>query len=319
MYPHVDWLEKRAQSDSPKPFFMCEYAHAMGNSVGNLSEYWRIIEAHENLIGGCIWDWVDQGLRAVNSEGEPYWAYGGDYGDEPNDGNFCINGLVFPDRTIPPKLFEVKKVYQYINVRGLNLEKGEAEVTNHYSFTNLKAFDPVWSLLEDGRVIQDGSLSPLDLEPGDQCKIEIPFKRPTLKSGSEYLLNLSFTLREATPWADQGHEVAWERLKVPFPVEERPLMNLADMPVLVYEMNPKSILIEGDDFQVLFDRTAGTISRLRYGEQVLIDQEKTPTHGPQLNAFRAPTDNDKHLARAWEEAGLDRLKIRSLDCRLETP
>ncbi|MHC4740248.1 MAG: glycoside hydrolase family 2 TIM barrel-domain containing protein, partial [Planctomycetota bacterium] len=166
MYPHLNSLIERGRSDNTKPFIMCEYAHAMGNSVGNLREYWDAIEKYKTLIGGCIWDWVDQGLRKRAEDGKEFWAYGGDYGDKPNDGNFCINGLVFPDRKIPPKMWEVKRVYQYITVEPEELTTGKIKVCNKYFYTNLNEFDVAWNLSEDGKVIQKGTIRPLDIAPG---------------------------------------------------------------------------------------------------------------------------------------------------------
>ncbi|MDN5338112.1 MAG: beta-galactosidase, partial [Thermotogaceae bacterium] len=129
-------------------------------------DYWDLIKRHRNLLGGCIWDWVDQGIRKVDEEGREYWAYGGDFGDEPNDGNFCINGVVLPDRTPEPELEEVKKVYQYIEIEAVDLKKGKFRVTNNYYFTNLKEFDCYFELQEDGKKILEEKIGNIDLNPG---------------------------------------------------------------------------------------------------------------------------------------------------------
>ncbi len=152
MYPPISSLEDYAREIRPKPLIMCEYAHAMGNSTGNFQDYWDVIEKHDQLQGGCIWDWVDQGLAKYTPDGRKYWAYGGDFGpgDVPSDGTFCINGLVFPDSTPHPGLMEVKKVYQNIGFRPVNFSFDEIEITNKYNFINLDRFIVYWEI-EGGR------------------------------------------------------------------------------------------------------------------------------------------------------------------------
>ncbi len=162
MYPSVERLDETGAKDNPKPFFVCEYAHAMGNAVGNLKEYWEVIEKHRRLIGGCIWDWVDQGLAkpVPGKEDEYFYAYGGDYGDRPTDWNFCINGLTTPDRQITPKMIEVKKVYQYIGFNPVEITNGEIRIKNKYQFINLDRFNLSFEVECDGKIIQKGGLSP---------------------------------------------------------------------------------------------------------------------------------------------------------------
>ena len=184
MYPGVEWLDETGAKNDPKPFFVCEYAHAMGNAVGNLQEYWDVIEKHNRLIGGCIWDWVDQGLQkeVPGKPGEYFFAYGGDYGDRPTDWNFCVNGLTTPDRSITPKMEEVKKVYQYIAISPKDALNGKINIKNKYQFINLEQFDPSWELSCDGSVIEAGTITPLNLAPGKSTGINIPFTAPQIKS-----------------------------------------------------------------------------------------------------------------------------------------
>jgi beta-galactosidase len=311
MYAHVDWVAARGRSDSPKPFILCEYAHAMGNSVGNLAEYWEAIEKYEPLIGGCIWDWVDQGLRKKDAEGREFWAYGGDYGDKPNSGNFCMNGLVFSDRTLPPKMEEVRKIYSYVAVEPVDAAAGKVRIRNKYFFTNLKEFDLVWTLSRDGRAIESGSLAPVDLAPGRSRETVVPFTKPVIQPGSEYRLDLSFTLRRDTAWAAKGHEVAWEQIDLPFPPQPAPTMDLDTMPTLKMAEGGDVLTLSGDRFTLRFSRKTGMIESLEYsGRELLADAGG----GPVLNVFRAPTDNDKGLARAWRRAGLDDLKRAVTGC-----
>jgi len=170
MYPSVDRLIEEGKKPSDKPFFMCEYAHAMGNAVGNLKEYWDAVYAHPRLMGGCVWDWVDQCLRMYTDEapgpdGERpwYYAYGGDWDDFPNDGAFSNNGLVLPDRQVTPKLWEVKRIYQNVEVSAL--ADGAFEIQNRFGFTNLREFVTDWTLAADGDEIAKGSLGALDTSP----------------------------------------------------------------------------------------------------------------------------------------------------------
>jgi beta-galactosidase len=308
MYPSVEWLIRRGQSDSTKPFILCEYAHAMGNAVGNLKEYWDTIERYEPLIGACVWDWVDQGLRKKTPDGKEFFAYGGDYGDTPNSGNFCINGLVFPDRRVPPKLFEVKKVYQYISVEPVDPVKGKVNIRNKYFFTNLSAFDVKWSLSEDGLVIQEGELPPLDIDPGKSAHAVIPIEEPGVEPGADYRLRIGFSLRKDERFAGKGHEVAWEQMKVPFEVPTRPFMALEGMAPMSVEETVDRLAIQGQDFSVAFDRTTGMLVSLVYGDKTMIDGGEGAACGPVPNVFRAPTDNDKPFASGWRNAGLDRLE-----------
>ena len=199
MYPSVDWLIGQGKSKSPKPQFICEYAHAMGNSCGNLQEYWDAIESYPRLIGGCIWDWVDQGLRKYTGKILPdgskewFYAYGGDFGDNPNDNNFCINGVVPPDRAVSAKLLEVGKVYQYVK---FDLDKEDAQsasvtVSNKYFFTNLNGYVLKWKLLEDGLSVAEGQSTMGDLKPGQSTVMSLPVVQPELKPGAEYFLNVN--------------------------------------------------------------------------------------------------------------------------------
>ena len=319
MYPHVDQLVEIGRSKRDKPFLMCEYAHAMGNAIGNLKEYWEAIEAYEPLIGGCIWDWVDQGLRkrVKTEEGKEvwFWAYGGDFGDQPNDGNFCINGILTPDREITPKLWEVKKVYQYIKIEPVDLLKGVVRVKNGYSFTNLNEFEIRWSLSEDGKVLAEGRIDPIDLAPGESVELTVPFERPELKPGAEYWLRVSFHLREDKPWAPKGHEVAWEQFKIPFDVPPKPVMKIDEMPDLSLSEGDDLIIIEGEGFSVELDKATGLIVSLAYnGKEIFVS-------GPKLNAFRAPTDNDVWIRDKWYEVGLNSLEaeLRGIEVRRLSP
>ena len=218
MYPSVEWLENTGKKDSPKPFIMCEYAHAMGNAVGNLKEYWEVIESHKRLIGGCIWDWVDQGLAkpVPGKEDEIFFAYGGDFGDRPTDWNFCINGLTTPDRQVTPKMEEMKKVYQYVGFEALDASAGKIRITNKYQFINLSEYSFHWTLEDDGVIVKAGALKPLDIAPGESAIVELDPGEINFIKGHEYFLNVKFTLKTDNIWGKIGHVVAREQFPVLF-------------------------------------------------------------------------------------------------------
>ena len=318
MYPSLKELAEAGDTASPKPFFMCEYAHAMGNAIGNLKEYWDTIESHNRLIGGCIWEWVDQGVDKPipgDSTGKTFFAYGGDFGDLPNDGTFSIKGLVTSDRQVKPELEEVKKVYQYVTFRPEDLLNGKISIRNKYAFTNLAKYDLNWSLAEDGKVIQSGQFPSPALDPGGSAVLTIPFKKPILTPGATYWLNLSITLREDALWAKKGHAVAYEQAQLPYEVSPGPSITPDDTPSLNMDETLESVTVHGQTFAVSFDKRTGVLSSLLYNNRTII---RGADHGPEFNLYRATMDNDRTTERGpyieWEKAGYDSLqyKLKSL-------
>ena len=311
MYPKMDALAKAGQEPGEtRPFIMCEYAHSMGNSPGNLKEYWDVIEAHPRLRGGFIWDWVDQGIRQETSDGKVWYAYGGDYGDEPSSFSFCCNGIVFPDRSLHPAVWEVKKVYQPVRVEAVDLLAGKVAVSNRYIFSDLSELDITWKLSADGRVLQTGHLPGLHTPPGGREIVNIPLQKPKLEPGVEYWLTLSFTLSADTPWASKGHEVAWEQFKVPYMVPVAPAASDEALPAVKLTQTGKQVTVDGEGFRLVFDKQTGTINSLRHHKNELIER------GPKINFWRAPTENDlntwgdERAAIHWREVGLDQLEER---------
>ncbi|SEW46050.1 beta-galactosidase [Chitinophaga sp. YR573] len=309
MYPSVNTLISEGEKTSPKPFFMCEYAHVMGNSLGNLQEYWDAIESHKRLIGGCIWEWVDQGVNKLipgDTTGKTFIAYGGDFGDKPNDGTFSIKGLTTSDRKFTPKMEEVKKVYQYVKI---NLIDGRVAIRNKYDFLNLNNFDCTWTLSENGKVIQSGTLAPVQLAPNDSTIVTIPFKKPVLTPGAEYWLKVAFRLREDALWGKQGTEVAREQMKVPFPAIPKAALNIAELPEIDLHQDNAIVSIKGKDYAVAFDKATGNISSLQYGNRTIISNAQ---NGPVFNLYRARLDNDRTKERGpaieWMQAGYDSLQ-----------
>ncbi len=501
MYASVDFVEEYGESGNQKPFYLVEYAHAMGNSVGNLQEYMDAFEAYPNLQGGFIWDWVDQGLRwpvpilysvkdqsqtaltgdlqgaivngvdsqaidgyltlphapaleltnevtveawvkpeqtdthspfvgkgdtqyaikqngdelefyvytdtwqtasaslpsdwydgnwhhvagvydqnaiklyvdgelleEVNVTGElnnnsypvnigrnaqhpdrllsgsidqvriydralsvselndqqrepdedtvlwidfdefdekefaqdEFFAYGGDWGDQPNDGNFSANGVVFPDRTLQPEIWEVKKVYQNIDITPVDLEQGTIEIDNKFLFTNLNEFQAEWSLQKNGKVIETKQLEDLSIAPGESKEVTIPFEKSEFEADAEYFVNVSFTLSESTSWAESGHEVAREQIQLTDRKTET--IDTSNMKEIEVTESDDLVNLKGDEFEIVFDKQEGTISNYDFkGVEIIKD-------GPTPNFWRAPNDNDKgngmpERTSTWREAG----------------
>ena len=283
---------------------MCEYAHAMGNGPGGLKEYWEVVERFPRLQGGFVWDWADQGLRQDAQEGEWWFAYGGDLGDEPNDGNFCINGLVGPDRTPHPGLLELKKVYEPVCVEPVDLESGVLRITNKLASADLGGLEAEWRLEADGQLLQSGGLPGLDVSVGGSVEVSIPYEKPELVPGTEYWLGLSFTQAGDMLWGPAGREVAWAQFLLPFQVLRQP-QQLDTMHELTVEETGAAVVVRGPDLSLTFDRGTGHISDWQHLGRVVV------RHGPQMNLWRAPTDNDaRRMAARWQAAGLDRLQER---------
>ena len=317
-YPSPQQLEKFGSSDDdPRPFVADEYAHAMGNALGMMDDFWKKYKKYERLCGGCIWDWIDQGLWKTTPDGERYLAYGGDYGDTPNDANFCINGIVFADRRVQPEMWEARKVQQWIQLAGSDLAEGKIRVTNEYRFTNLEDFRAVWRLKEDGEVIQQGTLGRVKLAPGKSRIVTIPFRRPELKSGAEYWLTVEWQLREPTLWADSGHSVAWEQFKMPFDVAAGPAFDVEDQARVKLDESADSIEVSGGSFTYAFDKKSGTLSSMKYEDRQILEE------GPVLQVWAKILRNwsRKDLPGNWRKAKLDQLErsVKSVEVQRLSP
>lgn len=342
MYPDVEWFTDQGKKDDPKPFFMCEYAHAMGNAVGNLKEYWDAIYTYPRLIGGCIWDWADQGLYKgiPGKPGEYFLAYGGDFGDRPTDWNFCSNGLTTADRKITPKMEEVKRIYQNAWFEESDLLKGEILVTNRNAFVNLNKYKGLWEISEDGVVIQSGEFS-TDIGAGETKKLTIDYQKPMLKPGREYFLNVYLQLATDEWWAKRGYTIASGQFKLPFEAGSQALSEDQQLFPLVINENKDVVSISGREFNVVFSRKAGTITNWTYKGTVLLNTDLRAIYGikpetglifwdtlcnarikgPQTNVFRAPVDNDYIFGGGpgpvWQKMQLHTLTHRVKSFRVE--
>ncbi len=278
-----------------KPFILCEYAHAMGNGPGGLEDYWQTFFAHKEMQGGFIWEFCDHGIRTTDEEGHEYFGYGGDFGDEPNDGNFITDGLVFPDKTPSPGMIEAKKVYAPVRFAAKDLKKGIVTVSNHYDFRSLEHLSVVWSVSENGVPVQTGMLAPLKTRARTSEDVTVPFVFPANpKPGAEYFLNLTFSLGMDTLWARAGHEIAWGQFALPAKAPALKTVKTG-LPKAEMDEDSQSFFIAADETLVEFSKSTGMITNW------VVDGIPLLERGPRLNLFRAPTDNDRGGAGLWKQ------------------
>jgi beta-galactosidase len=304
MYARIEEIEAYAKDKkNDRPLIMCEYAHAMGNSTGNLQDYWDVIEKYPKLQGAFVWDWVDQGILKTDENGEKYWTYGGDYGEEgmPSDGNFCLNGLTWPDRTGKPGLSEVKKVYQYVGFEPVDLTAGLIKIRNKYDFTNLSEFNFEWEIVSDGNAIQSGKLTFPDLKPKAETMVNIPLRKIDAAPGAEYFLNVRVSRSDEWNLVPEDHVYASAQFKLP--AEGKPVFAKRDeLAVLQTKNVNKKLEVSGIDLKIIFDLVNGRLESFNYKGKELIKK------GPEPDFWRAPTDNDygydmdKKLG-VWKKAG----------------
>lgn len=310
MYDRIEGMERYAKSNPSRPLIQCEYAHAMGNSVGNLQDYWDLIEKYDALQGGFIWDWVEQGLLTTNEAGEKFWAYGGDFGPDSlyTDGNFCCNGLINPDRSIKPALLEVKKVYQYIGFKPVNLAKGEISIVNKYGFTNLSDFDFAWEISGDGKTVASGTLPGVTAAPGETVNVKIDYTLDP-QPGTEYFLTITAKQRETKGLVEAGWIAAAEQFMLPV-FKPAAVIAASSLPAVQIDQTDNAITVSGEGFAVVFDRQAGILKSYKKGDTEFLQS------GPVPNFWRAPIDNDfgnglHKRSRVWRKAGENR-RVKSV-------
>ena len=318
MYPSVNYLKNYGSKPQEKPLIMCEYSHAMGNSNGDFKDYWEVIEQYGQLQGGSIWDWVDQGLLKKDKNGVEFYAYGGDFGPDtiPSDGNFCINGIVSPDRTPHPAMTEIKHSYQYIKTNLLDPSSGRLQIINLYDFTPLMDVDLYWELKADTNTLFSGNLSSPGVEPHDTLNFKIPFY-PNLrvKEGVDYFMNVSYRTTKETELIPAGFEIASEQFKLPS-VRKTELFLTDNYQTLKIAENEATVDIVTKTFRVTFDRQLGKITSYKYNDEELLKS------GPKTNFWRAPTDNDfgngmPHRCKVWKDASyskdVEKFAVKQID------
>ncbi|PTP05337.1 beta-galactosidase [Vibrio splendidus] len=319
--PRVGIRKAIALPNEQRPLILCEYAHAMGNSLGSFDKYWQAFRDNPRLQGGFIWDWVDQGITKTDSSGKPYWGYGGDFGDEVNDRQFCINGLVFPDRAIHPTLHEVKKAQQFYQFKLVSVSPLIIDIRSEYLFKASSVETLNWNITRDGIVQCNGSIELL-VEPESSVQIELDGVRISEVANALNHINLEVELNADTSWANKGHVTAIEQFTLPTPPQLMLDANLSQYPPQVIETETQLTVI-GDDYQVEFSVLTGTLERwqVKGAEQL--------ASGIRDNFYRAPLDNDIGVSEAnrvdpnswiarWQAMGLDRLTPECIDFSCST-
>ncbi|HSK78978.1 MAG TPA: glycoside hydrolase family 2 TIM barrel-domain containing protein [Thermoanaerobaculia bacterium] len=308
-YPSVAWTyAKAAQKDHKKPFYISEYAHIMNNGMGNLADYWDAIEKSDNIFGGSIWEWSDQGLEKTAGDGRKLIAYGGDFGDFPNDGQFIVKGVVYANRDPKPSFWEVKKVYQDISVAAEDADagSGEIEIFNKFFFKDLSGYDLAWELTGDGAVIGSGKLPAPAVAPRAKLKAKLPLPVFTARPGVDYRLRVGFRTTTDTIMGPAGYEIAAEQLAVKNPAGDakQALAAAGDKPTV--SGDGELVTVSGKGFRAVFDKKTGELTALEYAGKPVFK----PGKGPALNVFRAPVNNDRWAMNNWFVLGLRHLEAR---------
>jgi beta-galactosidase/evolved beta-galactosidase subunit alpha len=308
---------KGCQNDVPpeeyagkKPLILCEYAHAMGNGPGGLKEYWDAFYKYKALQGGFVWEWLDHGIRKKNSDGKEFFAYGGDFGDEPNDGNFVTDGLLFPDRTPSPGLIEYKKVLEPVLIEAEDIKGGKFKVTNRFDFNSLDHLKFDYTVEEEGVQVSSGTIPTPKISAWKSKVMTVAYEKPRFIPGKEYWLSIKVSLSADTLWAKAGHEVAWAQFNIPAKEKEIAAPALV-IPEIDCSEAKTSLKVSGNDFSIVFDSVRGLISSYNFSSRKIISK------GPRINFWRAPTDNDRlggadqgQLEMKWREAGIHWLQHR---------
>ncbi|MCL2014564.1 MAG: DUF4981 domain-containing protein [Oscillospiraceae bacterium] len=324
MYSTTEWIEQQLKSDEKRPFFLCEYSHAMGLGPGDLKEYWDLIYAYDNFIGGCVWEWCEHAVRQTgdtgdtSENGKEFFAYGGYFGDFPHDGNFCCDGLNSPDRDAHTGLKDLKAVIQPVRIEAVDLSKGEIKITNLYDFTNLTELALMWkvtrsavpdNLTAKSQVVFQGRVENININPQDKEIVKLDYN-PAQPGNSEYFLDLSFVQKKDTPWEPAGYEVAFAQFKLPIAIQDvkhKDLIREIDI-----SETKNNIIITGEDFVYRFSKYKGFFESINFNGVEMLDKILN------LSAFRAPTDNDRDVKNVWYHNGLHYPTTRVYKCTLST-
>jgi len=305
MYQREYNMLKLSEQDTTRPVIWCEYSHAMGNSLGNFDAYWKYIDSLPRFQGGFIWDWVDQALRKPLPDGSgTYFAYGGDFGDTPNDGSFCLNGLVNPDRLPEPEIYTAKHVMQPVK---FSLDGLQLSLENRYDFQSLSSYKLDYRLLSDGKVVDAGTMDLPPIPAGTQGQVTLPLNLAGIAPREEGVIEISLRLSEATSWAPSGHEVAWKQFQMA-PRQKPLLLRAIPQPPLQVIESTTAVEISTGAMQLSFDKGPHMLQSLSYQSREFLEGF------PQPNLWRAPLENDiggedKSFASRWKKAELDNIRF----------
>lgn len=306
MYSNYEKMEEFGKLENmDKPHILCEFGHAMGNGPGGIKEYWDIFYKYKRLQGGFIWEWVDHGLRQITKGGKEYFAYGGDFGDYPNNSNFCCDGLVMPDRIPSPALLEYKKVIEPIKITEEDIQNGKISIKNLYDFISLEGFSLLYRVMGDGKILDSGKISLPSIIPYQSEVITLP-----INNGKYYDLytDLWLYIEIVTDfdnlWSNRGHIITWEQIKLPFTNNIKKVLDTSKFERLSVVESASKVLINGINFEYEFDKLEAKISKL------VFEGTKVMESGPKFNLWRSPIDNDMYVVDEWKKKGLNNILIR---------
>ncbi|MGB3464627.1 MAG: glycoside hydrolase family 2 TIM barrel-domain containing protein, partial [Cyclobacteriaceae bacterium] len=294
MYNSIESMVEMANQEADgRPVVWCEYAHSMGNSTGNLFEFWDAIHENKRLIGGFIWDWMDQALVKKDPDGRERLVYGGDYGERYHDGNFNLNGIINADQTPKPATWEAKKVFQPVVMKQHEWRSGKYIISNRHHFASLDRYEASYEILEDGITIKKGSLVLPEVEPGSSAILNFEIPDIDFKGGKEYFITFLFALKETKKWAQKDHMVAWEQFLIPNPKGNKAEATSTSPPIKVSESD-RQLRISAGDYSIEFNKQSGWISSMKVGEEELLLSPVKP------NFWRPLTDNDERGSRVQD-------------------
>lgn len=320
MYPPIAWItdEFLRNRREKRPLILCEYSHAMGNGPGDIADYWRLIRAEPRLAGGFVWEWCDHALKTTEADGTVFYAYGGDFGDQPNDGNFCVDGLVYPDRRPHTGLLELKNVICPVRARPVDLTAGRIEVTNDYDFLSLSHVKLLWRIESDGERIAGGEIAALDIAAHAVREITLDFGSLHSESDGRRFLNLTYQLAEDRPWAKSGHILGFDQFELPS--QRNPKPNPRGVPghrasgnsaPLSVARGADAITVDAGGNRYLFDAENGMLAGLAADGRELLEGSS------RIALWRAPVDNDRYVAPEWVAQGIDRLVQHTYEVNFE--
>jgi len=308
MYHSVEACIDEGKKASSKPFFLCEYSHAMGNGPGDLYDYWEAFYQYPRLIGGCVWEWADHAVRQKTEDGKEFFAYGGYFGEFPHDGNFCADGLVRPDRTPSTGLIEYKKIIQPVKVESVDLLSGKIKLENRYDFTNLDKLECRWKIVNQSGIVERGVLS-LNLEPHTSLEVQLPYKIPQ-QSREIYYLEISFIEKQDKLWVEAGYEVAFEQFELPVELTaQEPLVTTGMQPICINKLE-NDIVIQGNDFRYIFDSFRGHFTSIIKNGVEMLHQI------PRFSIWRAPVDNDRGIRNEWQGQHMQKAVEKVYSCKV---
>lgn len=296
MYTSLDDLKAFAEDTDKRPFFLCEYAHAMGNGPGGVRDYWDLFEQYPRMIGGCVWEWADHAVERTDEEGRTTYAYGGDFGEIPHDGNFCVDGMVFPDRSPSTGALNIKNVYQFIKTRPIDLAQGMVEIYNKHDFLDTSCYTFTYELVSDGNLLRSGVLDIPVIPPHGRAAVKLDLDAPhTAALGTYY--NIYYLLREDTCWGSAGMEMGFDQLALP--CEIVPAQHVGRAAPLKVSEDALRLYMVGKDFIFIFDKHYGTF------DSISINGKEALAARPEFSVWRAPTDNDRRIKFQWAECDRD--------------